>query len=186
MVNVGDKVKVLKKEEYGSGSHVSVRLLAGAPGWVQSIDGERIVVHYDQFAGSGDYYLESELEIWGDMENLKAGDILVDKTNVDEDRYIVLGIYHDNDRDVDMVMLVDVYDNSGDRRAKTLDNVKELCFLKGEIPEEPEVKEVTLQEVADSMGIDVSTLRIKEQIMEYEDPEKVISIIKGEEDESED
>lgn len=87
--------------------------------------------------------------------NLKPGDII--SSDSYEDKYLVLGIYSNGEK----VALVDLYDDTLSRRVKTIEQLRDGHWVKGHKPEE-KVTEMTLQEVADKVGVDVSKLRIKE------------------------
>lgn len=96
----------------------------------------------------------------GNMDNLKTGDILVLKTNTDEDNLFVLGTFEHNGET--RVAAFEVYDGSMDRTSVSLDNAKKDFYIKGQVPETEDLTEVTLEEVAEKMGVDVSKLRIKD------------------------
>lgn len=103
----------------------------------------------------------TNFEVVGEsMENLKTGDILVPKNDVEKDHYLVLGVF--NYSGEDRVAYLEIYDNSMDRGSMSLEGAKTAYYVKGDIPEEATIKEVTLEEVAKTMGIDVKKLRIKD------------------------
>lgn len=125
--------------------------------------GEAVTITELHYNGLG-YRVEGMTEDWRDdmfecledpFTNLKPGDIISSEGS--EDKYLVLGVYNDGDK----VALADLYDDSLDHRMKTMEQLRDGYWVKGHKPEE-EVTELTLQEVADKVGVDVSKLRIKE------------------------
>lgn len=154
---VGDKVVV--KSDLHEGRDYSVYVNDD----MASKKGSTVTITELRYNGLG-YRIEGMTEDWRDdmfegledpFANLKPGDIISSETC--EDKYLVLGIYADGEK----VALADLYDDSLDHRMKTIEQLRDGYWVKGRKPEE-EVTELTLQEVADKVGVDVSKLRIKE------------------------
>jgi hypothetical protein len=97
------------------------------------------------------------LEELNSMDDLKPGMVLVHKNRTTVDECIVLGVYDGGKRVVTV-------DTGGVNRVESnsLELFERNYFVRGEEPTEEETTEVTLQQVADKMGVDVSKLRIKD------------------------
>jgi len=123
--------------------------------WV--VNGGNIEDH-ETFNGHQDI---TNLEILDTMENITAGTVLVKKDNIEQDYLIVGGVFT-NEEGVESVLTFDAYDESFDKNSVPLENIKANYYVKGEIPAEAHIKEVTIEEVAKAMGVPVETLRIKD------------------------
>lgn len=122
-------------------------------------DGDRGYTGYDKDgkeAGScSGCLMDREFLIKEDgMDNLQVGTLLVNQDGGSLRSVVAI--------DEDTVYTIDLYDGSGDINEYTLTALREEFHVKGEEPEQPEVKELTLAEVAEKMGIPVEQLRIKE------------------------
>jgi len=102
----------------------------------------------------------SRLKEHNSMDNLQNGMVLVEKSNPSEDHYMVLGTF--NYEGDEKVAVIDLFDDSADLRTVELSYIKRNYYIKGEVPAEAELKEVTLEEVAKAMNVSVEKLRIKE------------------------
>lgn len=102
----------------------------------------------------------SKLKEYVSMDNLQNGTVLVRKSDPSEDYYLVLGTF--NYEGDEKVAVLDLFDDSADPRTVELSELKSDFYVKGEVPAEAELKEVTLEEVAKAMNVSVEKLRIKE------------------------
>lgn len=94
------------------------------------------------------------------MESVKPGDILVTQSDTERDYLLVLGTYKRGQ--VTRIAYVEIYDNSMDRGTMTVETAESNYYIKGQVPVDAGVKELTMAEVAELAGIDVDKLRIKE------------------------
>jgi len=135
--NVGDIVELVKDD--GSGNPFFNNLTTGNTRNVISL---------------------SRLKEHNSMDNLQNGTVLVQKSDPSEDYYLVLGTF--NYEGDEKAVVLDLFDDSADTRTVELSQIKRDFYVKGEVPAEAELKEVTLEEVAKAMNVSVEKLRIKE------------------------
>lgn len=152
-LKVGDRVKAINNQGgYGLGKD--------AFGTVKSIGRTGFFIAFKDYS-SGLYFRNDEIS---DIELIKENTMEVTRENLNAHTIYVVTKDSSFYKGTEVRLYED--DKSSSPKFKDLDTGRELYESIANLAvlgyEEEEIKEVTLQEIADALGVEVSTLRIKE------------------------
>jgi len=147
---IGDKVTILAPHR-NAGSETTITSIGQGGDWY-GVDQDSLAYPYHNAPE------EEQLKLTENtMDDLKNGTIIEQGDEGDGTRLVLAVLGND-------VYTMDLYDESGDvNKSKLAELKRDGYYVHGSKPAADEQKEVTLEEVAEAMGIEVKNLRIKDK-----------------------